>query len=83
MTAHASKGLEFDTVFIIGAEEGVFPHANSIEENTMDAIEEERRLFYVAMTRAKKKFYFSFVSKQNNESLYLNQVDFLRKFLLI
>ena len=59
MTAHASKGLEFDTVFIIGAEEGVFPHANSIEENTMDAIEEERRLFYVAMTRAKKKLYIT------------------------
>ena len=59
MTAHASKGLEFDTVFIIGAEEGIFPHANSLNENSIDAIEEERRLFYVAMTRAKKKLYIT------------------------
>lgn len=59
MTAHASKGLEFDTVFIIGAEEGVFPHANALNENSIDAIEEERRLFYVAMTRAKKKLYIT------------------------
>ena len=59
MTAHASKGLEFNTVFIIGAEEGVFPHANALNENSMDAIEEERRLFYVAMTRAKKKLYIT------------------------
>lgn len=59
MTAHASKGLEFDTVFIVGAEEGLFPHANAINENTQDAIEEERRLFYVAMTRAKKKLYIT------------------------
>ena len=59
MTAHASKGLEFNTVFIVGAEEGLFPHANALNENTLDAIEEERRLFYVAMTRAKKKLYIS------------------------
>lgn len=65
MTAHASKGLEFNTVFIIGAEEGVFPHANSIEENTIDAIEEERRLFYVAMTRAKKNLYITRAKQKN------------------
>lgn len=59
MTAHASKGLEFNNVFIVGAEEGLFPHANAINENTSDAIEEERRLFYVAMTRAKKKLYIT------------------------
>ena len=59
MTAHASKGLEFDTVFIVGAEEGMFPHANAINENTLNAIEEERRLFYVAMTRAKKNLYIT------------------------
>ena len=59
MTAHASKGLEFNTVFVVGAEEGLFPHANALNENTMDAIEEERRLFYVAMTRAKKKLYIT------------------------
>lgn len=59
MTAHASKGLEFKTVFVVGAEEGLFPHANALNENTTDAIEEERRLFYVAMTRAKKKLYIT------------------------
>lgn len=59
MTAHASKGLEFNNVFIVGAEEGLFPHTNALNENTIDAIEEERRLFYVAMTRAKKKLYIT------------------------
>lgn len=59
MTAHASKGLEFSRVFIIGAEEGLFPHANAIETNNEEAIEEERRLFYVAMTRAKEQLYIT------------------------
>lgn len=59
MTAHASKGLEFQTVFVIGAEEGAFPHANALEANTRDAVEEERRLFYVAMTRAKANLYIT------------------------
>lgn len=52
MTIHSSKGLEFDHVFIIGLEEGLFPHNNSLLE--VDQIEEERRLCYVAVTRAKK-----------------------------
>ena len=71
MTAHASKGLEFNTVFIIGAEEGIFPHANALNEGSMDAIEEERRLFYVAMTRAKKKLYItnSFQRKSGDGSI--------------
>lgn len=64
MTAHASKGLEFPVVFIIGAEEGVFPHANAIDANTRDAIEEERRLFYVAMTRAKSKLYITHAARK-------------------
>ena len=59
MTAHSSKGLEFDTVFIIGSEEGIFPHTNALNENTNEAIEEERRLYYVAMTRAKRKLYIT------------------------
>lgn len=63
MTAHASKGLEFDTVFLIGTEEGTFPSANAVNaaksSNDDTAIEEERRLFYVAMTRAKKKLYIT------------------------
>ena len=54
MTVHAVKGLEFDYVFIIGMEEGIFPHFNSIMEGSNEAIEEERRLCYVAITRAKK-----------------------------
>ena len=55
MTMHAVKGLEFDYVFVIGFEEGLFPHSNSFESN--DEMEEERRLCYVAITRAKKKLY--------------------------
>ena len=52
MTVHASKGLEFDTVFVVGLEEGLFPHQNTIDEND---VEEERRLCYVAMTRAQSR----------------------------
>jgi DNA helicase II / ATP-dependent DNA helicase PcrA len=56
MTVHASKGLEFDAVFIAGLEEGLFPHEKMNQENmTPEEQEEERRLFYVALTRARKK----------------------------
>ena len=64
MTAHSSKGLEFDTVFIIGAEEGSFPHINAINSGLSEDIEEERRLFYVAMTRAKKQLYITHSDKK-------------------
>ena len=57
MTIHSVKGLEFDNVFIVGMEEGIFPHYNSINEGTLAAIEEERRLCYVAITRAKKNLW--------------------------
>jgi len=57
MTVHASKGLEFDGVFIGGMEEGLFPHENSANER--DGLEEERRLMYVAITRARKRLYLS------------------------
>jgi DNA helicase-2/ATP-dependent DNA helicase PcrA len=57
MTVHASKGLEFDCVFITGMEEGLFPHENSM--NDYDGLEEERRLMYVAITRARKRLYLS------------------------
>lgn len=55
MTVHSVKGLEFDQVFVIGLEEGIFPHMNSLMENS--ELEEERRLMYVAITRAKEKLY--------------------------
>jgi DNA helicase-2/ATP-dependent DNA helicase PcrA len=57
MTVHAAKGLEFDAVFISGLEEGLFPHENSL--SSMDGLEEERRLMYVAITRARKRLYLS------------------------
>ncbi len=60
MTMHASKGLEFDVIFLPGWEEGLFPHQKSLEEKGQKGLEEERRLAYVGITRAKKKAYISF-----------------------
>jgi len=60
MTMHGSKGLEFDAVFLPGWEEGLFPHQKSIEEKGQNGLEEERRLAYVGITRAKKKAIISF-----------------------
>ncbi len=57
MTVHAAKGLEFDVVFITGLEEGLFPHENALNE--ADGVEEERRLMYVAITRARRRLYIS------------------------
>ncbi len=58
MTVHASKGLEFDCVFITGVEERLFPHENS--SNDREGLEEERRLMYVAITRARQRLYLSY-----------------------
>jgi DNA helicase-2/ATP-dependent DNA helicase PcrA len=58
MTVHSAKGLEFDAVFITGLEEGLFPHENSLSD--ADGVEEERRLMYVAITRARKRLFMSF-----------------------
>src|SRR5262249_2440905 len=58
MTVHLAKGLEFDAVFIAGAAEGLLPHSRSLD--TEAELEEERRLMYVAMTRARKKLFISF-----------------------
>ena len=64
MTMHAAKGLEFDVVFLPGWEEGLFPHQKSLEEKGDFALEEERRLAYVGITRAKKEAYLSFALKR-------------------
>lgn len=57
MSVHASKGLEFNAVFVVGVEEGLFPHTNSL--NNLDGVEEERRLMYVAITRARNRLYIT------------------------
>lgn len=62
MTIHNGKGLEFDTVFLVGMEEDLFPHANS--RGSFEAVEEERRLCYVGMTRAKERLYLSAAEKR-------------------
>ena len=59
MTVHAAKGLEFDTVFLVNFNEGIFPSSRSVDEGGQKSLEEERRLLYVAMTRAKKKLFIS------------------------
>ncbi len=62
MTVHAAKGLEFHTVFITGLEEGLFPHQNS--QNVEDGLAEERRLMYVALTRARRQLYLTFAQRR-------------------
>lgn len=83
MTVHAVKGLEFDYVFVVGMEEGVFPHFNAIYEGDRSAIEEERRLCYVAITRAKKELYLLNAkrrmlfgnSQSNPPSRFIEEID--------
>ncbi len=80
MTLHSAKGLEFDNVFIAGAEEGLFPGQRAIESN--DELEEERRLMYVGITRAKKKLYITHTvhrtlygnTKYNKPSRFLEEI---------
>jgi DNA helicase-2/ATP-dependent DNA helicase PcrA len=62
MTVHSAKGLEFHAVFISGLEEGLFPHENSLSED--DGLEEERRLMYVALTRARRRLYLTFAQSR-------------------
>ncbi|OON99554.1 MAG: hypothetical protein ATN35_12085 [Epulopiscium sp. Nele67-Bin004] len=80
MTVHNAKGLEYEVVFITGLEMGVFPHYYSIEE---DNIDEERRLCYVAITRAKKKLYLTLSQRRrtalgieyNKPSIFLHNIN--------
>lgn len=80
MTVHSAKGLEFDVVFVTGLEEGLFPHENSLLE--ADGLEEERRLMYVAVTRARERLYLSFAqsrmlhgqSRYNLKSRFLEEI---------
>lgn len=82
MTVHGSKGLEYPYVFLIGLEENIFPSFKSLESTSPMAIEEERRLFYVAMTRAMKKLYICFAQsrmlwgsiKFNGPSQFLQEI---------
>ncbi|HKE41446.1 MAG TPA: UvrD-helicase domain-containing protein [Casimicrobiaceae bacterium] len=80
MTVHAAKGLEFHTVFVTGLEEGLFPHENSLSE--YDGVEEERRLAYVAVTRARRRLYLTLAQSRmlhgqlryNVASRFLNEI---------
>jgi DNA helicase-2/ATP-dependent DNA helicase PcrA len=67
MTLHNAKGLEFDTVIVTGMEEGLFPHYNSIDDPA--AVEEERRLFYVGMTRARRRLFLTFAGMRRRLGL--------------
>ena len=81
MTVHSAKGLEFDNVFVIGMEEGIFPHANSLDD--FNQLEEERRLCYVAITRARKKLWLVNAKRRtifgmdsmNPASRFLKEID--------
>ena len=64
MTLHGAKGLEFDTIFLPGWEEGLFPHQRALDEGGVSALEEERRLAYVGLTRARKKAMVSFAANR-------------------
>ncbi|MBQ9035760.1 MAG: UvrD-helicase domain-containing protein [Alphaproteobacteria bacterium] len=82
ITLHSAKGLEFDTVFLPGWEEGLFPHQKSLDEGGNNALEEERRLAYVAITRAKRRLYITLAHSrrlygewQNNlPSRFINEI---------
>ncbi|MDX1975067.1 MAG: 3'-5' exonuclease, partial [Rickettsiales bacterium] len=74
MTLHAAKGLEFDAVFLPGWEEGVFPHQRAIDESGMKGLEEERRLAYVGITRARKTLYISHAANRRIYNQWQNSI---------
>jgi DNA helicase-2/ATP-dependent DNA helicase PcrA len=81
MTMHGAKGLEFDYVFLAGWEEGVFPSQRSLDESGTKGLEEERRLAYVALTRARKKVQISYVN-QNRYSYASHDFNAPSRFIL-
>jgi DNA helicase-2/ATP-dependent DNA helicase PcrA len=74
MTLHSAKGLEFDTVFLPGWEEGLFPHQRALDEGGRNGLEEERRLAYVGLTRAKKRLHIWFVSNRRIHGLWQSTI---------
>jgi DNA helicase-2/ATP-dependent DNA helicase PcrA len=72
MTLHSAKGLEFGTVFLPGWEEGLFPHQRSLDDKGRAGLEEERRLAYVGITRAKRRAYISFAQNRRVHNLWQN-----------
>jgi len=74
MTLHAAKGLEFETVFLPGWEEGLFPHQRSLDEGGKNGLEEERRLAYVGITRAKRNCHIWFVSNRRIHGLWQSTI---------
>lgn len=74
MTLHAAKGLEFDTVFLPGWEEGVFPSQRTLEENGGAGLEEERRLAYVGITRARRNLFISFAANRRIHGLWQSAI---------
>jgi DNA helicase-2/ATP-dependent DNA helicase PcrA len=74
MTLHSAKGLEFDTVFLPGWEDGLFPNQRAMEENGLSALEEERRLAYVGLTRARHRAYVSFAANRRIHGQWQNTI---------
>jgi DNA helicase-2/ATP-dependent DNA helicase PcrA len=74
MTLHSAKGLEFETVFLPGWEEGLFPHQRALDEGGRSGLEEERRLAYVGLTRAKKNLHLWFVSNRRIHGLWQSTI---------
>jgi len=74
MTLHSAKGLEFDHVFLPGWEEGLFPHQRSLDESGKSGLEEERRLAYVGITRAKQTCHLYFASNRRIHGLWQNSI---------
>lgn len=72
MTLHSAKGLEFDTVFLPGWEEGIFPHQRSLDEEGLAGLEEERRLAYVGITRARHRVFISFAANRRVHNMWQN-----------